>query len=157
MRVDVIPFLKILQDLFRVDFNALRTHLVCSSLRSDLRRCRHEDLQLRIREDCGAYVTSVHHHSLAFAEFPELPVDEGAHLSHCGYRADLFRNRHRAYFLFYAPLSDVCPLRTETEIQIFHCRCKGWHVYCIVSGDETVFDCKKRDSSVEGTGIQIQE
>ena len=88
MGVEIVPLLHVFEHLLKLDvLVAFRHQFVKAPLRTNLRRCREENLQLRLREDRRSDITSVHHDSLLLAHVLLLLGEELTHEWECRYKA----------------------------------------------------------------------
>ena len=67
MRIDIVPFPEVRQDLVHLRALALGNQLVVAPLGPYLGRCLDEYLQLGVGKDGGADVASVHHNTFVYA------------------------------------------------------------------------------------------
>ena len=60
MRVDIVAFLNVLQNVIKVRFHPFCLQFIIPTLGTHLSRCRYEDLQFSIWEDHRTNVSTVH-------------------------------------------------------------------------------------------------
>ena len=157
MGVDVVALLQILHDLLEHRVLALGDKFVEAALRAHFRPGRHEDFDLRVREDGGADVTAVHDHAARLGEGVQARIHPVAHVRDGGDRTHLRGDFHGAdQFLDVAFAHVERGTRLEVQVQalqgLFQRGVDG-----VVRGDEPLLLRKEGDAAVQGAGVQVQE
>ncbi len=157
MRVDIIPFAQVVQDILHLRVFAFGEHFVETPLRADLLRCRQKHLYFRIREYGCAYVPAIHHYASVRPEGVEFVIHEIPYICKGRHGTYLPRDFKRANLLLHASLPDI-QLSAGSEVKVQPLKgIPEFRVDDAVGGYEILFLREESDASVQGSGIQIQQ